>query len=379
MRWLILIIVPMAVGFGIALSSADPSGWKFDLLPRSSTANATVKNSHAEPQRRSIIYASGIVEGSQRDVPLRFEISGRVTSIGVATGDLVKKGQLLAKLDPATQEQKLKLAEAKLALSKSERIRLANGEREETIQVAKDEVVKSNMRVRQANQRWERAKELDKRNAGTAEETADRQWEYYVVKADEILAQSRVKEIEAPAREDDLAIANAKIASAEAEVAFARTELEKTQLLAPSDGLILRTAGEPGQLMGPQDKEPLFVMVDNSQSRVRAYVEELDALTVKPGQSAYVIADGDPETRHHGKVVSCAPFMVPKKYMSNMPGERVDVKVLEVMILLEEKGALLVGLPVDVFIETKLDEQTDGNESDPKEPDVASADEQEMN
>ena len=46
--------------------------------------------------------------------------------------------------------------------------------------------------------------------------------------------------------------------------------------------------------------------------------------------------------------------MVPKTHVSNRPGERVDVKVREVVIVLAEQEALprlVIGLPVDVYLE----------------------------
>ena len=86
-------------------------------------------------------------------------------------------------------------------------------------------------------------------------------------------------------------------------------------------------------------------------------VEELDAVRIVTGMNASVVADGLPEQKFRGTVVSCAPCMVPKTHFSNRPGERVNVKVREVVIALDREqdslSRLVVGLPVDIFIDAR--------------------------
>lgn len=376
MKWFFLIIIPMGIGVAISVTDFDISHWNKDSQTGDSSASSSAK---PEPRpsatpKRSIIYANGIVEGAQRDVAMRFEIAGRLSSIHVFEGDQVTAGDLLATLDAETWTKKLELAEAKLALATSKRPRLVNAAREETVKVARAEVTKQKVRVAQALNRYKRQLQLKKSGAGSGEELTDRESEWQTVRAEELAAIARAEEIEAPAREDDLAIADAEIAQAKAAVELARTELEKTKLVAPTDGIILQVLGEPGQLVRPLDSDELLVMVDNSRPRTRAFVEELDALSVKPGQRAYVIADGDPDTRHHGVVVRCTPRMVPKKYTHNMPGERIDVKVREVIIELDQQGSLVVGLPVDVFIDMNLDELQPEHQSEAKKAGIVSTD-----
>jgi len=375
MRWLLLILIPMGVGAVVAMTSPEQLPWLANWMPTSASSEQP-EQTPVTPEKRTTIFASGIVEGAQRDVPMRFEIAGRLQKINVTEGQRVKQGELLAQLETATLEKQLKLAESKLALAKSERTRLTNGERDETVEVARNELLRVRVEVEQAKQRYDRAIELQKRNAITSEEMDDRKSQYKSALAAQKLESSRIAEIEAPVREDDLAIADAKVAQAEAEVALAKTELEKSKLVAPTDGLILRVAREPGQLLGPQDIQPLLVMVNTEKMRARAYVEELDALAVKPGQTAYVTADGDPGRKFPGHVVSCSPYMVPKKYLSNEPGERIDVKVREVIVELEEQETLVVGLPVDVMIETEFTETLKDSEEPPANPDLVSTESQ---
>src|SRR5207249_4765372 len=117
------------------------------------------------------------------------------------------------------------------------------------------------------------------------------------------------------------------------------------------DGLVLRVRGQPGEMVGPEREEPLITMVDASEARVRAYVEEMDALGVVPGQRARVVADALPGESRRGTVLACSPSLTRKDLQRNLPGERADVKVREVVIRLDSPGNLVIGLPVDVFID----------------------------
>jgi hypothetical protein len=90
------------------------------------------------------------------------------------------------------------------------------------------------------------------------------------------------------------------------------------------------------------------------KTRVRAFVEELDAMDVATGQQATAIASGKADRAYHGVVLFCAPFVQPKSHRHLNPGERLDVRVREIMVELKDGGDLLTGLPVEVFIDPKI-------------------------
>lgn len=239
------------------------------------------KESVSEPSR---VFAGGIVEGAQREIPLRFEVAGRLKEIHARAGDVVEKGSILAELDAELWELKFAEAGTLLKLARAERDRL--------------------MHVRNS-----------------------------------------------PVRKEDLTIADAKVALAEGTVRRERLMLDKTLLRAPTDGVVLRVQAEPGEMVGPEDNRDLFTLVNRSATRVRACVEELDAMNVAVGQQAVVIADGKPDRQYAGIVHSCSPFVAPKVQRHLKPGEMVDIRVREVLIELADGSDLLIGLPVEVFIE----------------------------
>jgi multidrug resistance efflux pump len=244
----------------------------------------------------SKIFAGGTVEGAQREIPLRFEVAGRLKELHVRAGDSVEKGNVLAELDAELWELKFAEAGTLLKLARAERDRLVKG------------------------------------------------------------GSSAV-------RKEDLTIADARVALAEGTVRRERLMLDKTLLRAPTDGIVLRVQAEPGEMVGPEDNRDLFTLVNRSSTRVRACVEELDAMNVAVGQKTVVIADGKPDRQYTGIVHSCSPFVSPKVQRHLKPGEMVDVRVREVLIELADGSDLLIGLPVEVFIEPAQAEVTSAKSS----------------
>jgi hypothetical protein len=151
---------------------------------------------------------------------------------------------------------------------------------------------------------------------------------------------------------------------ARAKLKLAETELSRTELRAPAQGEILDVHREPGELIELTDPEPAIVMADTSRLRVRAYVEELDAVSLTPGMEARITADGLPGYTATGRVVEIMPRMSFKQVWTDRPDERFDVKTREVLIEIVDDSQpndgttgngkrqpglkLVYGLPVEV-------------------------------
>lgn len=297
------------------------------------------------------IFAAGIVEGASREVPLNFEVTGRLVSLDVAEGDSVSQGQILARQDSVLLLQQLAAAEAQLEFARAERDRLVNGAREETRQLARTEAELAAVRVDQADADYQRAAAVYKQHAISDQQFDDARFRLRIARVQWELARARLAEIEAAARPDELKMAEAKIQTGLAEVQQTRTMLDKAVLRAPCDGVVLDIDTEPGELVGPERPGPIITLVDDRRIRVRAWVEELDVLSLRIGQAASVTADGMPDTTFTGPITWIAPSMQPKRHRHYKPGERLDINVREILIQLDDPGPLVIGLPVDVSIE----------------------------
>lgn len=324
--------------------------WATNIQPPSVAVAPTSTGENLE----RAIFANGVVEGRHREAALHFELTGRLEKILVEDGKQVKAGDILASLDGSTWRHELAQAEARLALARVEKEKLLNGQRRETRNVAEAEVKVAGVKSRQADANFQRFDRLAKSNAISRQEFEDKETEHLRSEAELELARARAAEIKAEARADDIKICDAKIALEEAQVANARSMLTKTELRAPCDGVVLQVFAEVGELVSVQSRTAILTMVDASERRVRAFVEELDAVRVREGMQVRVSADGLPGRSFRGHVLACSPTMVPKRHMSNEPSERIDVKVREVIIVLDPSDnpeTLVVGLPLDVYFQ----------------------------
>jgi RND family efflux transporter MFP subunit len=132
----------------------------------------------------------------------------------------------------------------------------------------------------------------------------------------------------------------------------AQAALDERTIRAPFAGRILKTYLEEGESIDARTADtPLFVIGDTRALRVRAEVDEQDIGRLSAGGEARVSADAFPGEVFPGKVASVSGIIGRKKLRSDDPRERMDAKVLEVMIDLPASSRLRPGITVEVKID----------------------------
>jgi multidrug resistance efflux pump len=300
------------------------------------------------PEPLPRIYAAGRVEGMTREVEIHATVSERVVSRRVKEGDFVIAGQCLIELDGATLLAEERLAIAGLQLAQSKRERLENGARQSEIDEARSMYDARVAEHDGAKQTLARVHRLRGGGAASAQMIEDA--EVLVLSSQSMMraAAARLRTLQSPPRQDDVAAAEAEIAVAAARLEFARSMLAKATIVAPTSGRVLQINVETGEL--PRGDLPVVVMCDTSQLKIRADVDELDALQVTQGQAAVITSDGIADTTIIGRVAQLRPRLTNKKMHTDRPGERIDSRVREVWIDLVDPPEMVVGLPVDVWI-----------------------------
>jgi HlyD family secretion protein len=94
-------------------------------------------------------------------------------------------------------------------------------------------------------------------------------------------------------------------------------------------------------------------MGDTRVLRVRMDVEERDIGKIRKGLRAYITADAFPDQRFPGRVVEIGRRMGRKNIRTDDPVERIDTKILEVVIELDRRDGLIPGLRVVSVIDDK--------------------------
>src|SRR5215475_2725580 len=194
------------------------------------------------------------------------QVSGTISELKVDFNSLVKKGQVLARLDPSLFQTQIEQAKANLVRSQ------ADLERQK---VALDD----------ANQKLTRARELSAR---------------------QLLAKSDLDaaEITAKSAEAQLKSSEAQITQAQASLDQNQVNLEHTVIEAPIDGLVISRNVDVGQTVAASMQAPtLFVLAaDLTKMQVVANLDESDVGRIRPGQVVTFRVDAYPTETFRGTV-----------------------------------------------------------------------------
>ncbi len=163
-------------------------------------------------------------------------------------------------------------------------------------------------------------------------------------------------------RTNDFTVAQAQVASAEAQLSAAHAEVKQIQMLierltirAPRPGTILQVNIREGEYASFQNRQPAIILGDLDKLQVRADVDEQNAMEVREKEDAIAYVKGDSVTGYALKFIRIEPFVIPKQSLTGASTERVDTRVLQVIYELPvPKGKkVYVGQQVDVMIGQK--------------------------
>lgn len=164
---------------------------------------------------------------------------------------------------------------------------------------------------------------------------------------------------EAKARSAACAAARAAVEVAQARLAAARAELEKTTLKAPFDGIVAEVTAEIGEFVTPSPPgiptPPAIDLIDDRCLYVTAPIDEVDAPAVQAGMPACVSLDAFPNRICNGKVQRIAPYVLDREKQARtveveiefsdtrdterlLPGYSADVEI----VLARKSGVLRV-------------------------------------
>ncbi len=160
----------------------------------------------------------------------------------------------------------------------------------------------------------------------------------------------------AGSRREDVLAARARVSGAQARRDQARAILDRLTIRAPIAGEVLSVKVRAGEYYSPGAGEAV-VMGDTRVLRVRMDVEERDIGKIRKGLYAYITADAFPGQRFPGRVIEIGRRMGRKNIRTDDPVERIDTKILEVIIELDKRepdqGTLIPGLRVVSVIDDK--------------------------
>ena len=249
-----------------------------------------------------VVTSQGKLEAKQY-VDVGTQVSGQLKAIHVDIGDTVKKGQLLAEIDPRVYQAQVEAGEARL-----------NSLRAQLNQQKAEAVL--------AEQNLKRNQNLIAVNAVSQQALQETESQAAVAKAqvDSIIAQ---------------------IQETESNLKASRTNLSYTKIYAPMAGTVTTLPTKEGQTLNANQTAPIVLQVANLDiMSVRAQVAEADVSRIKENMPVYFTTLGNSERRWPGKVRQILPT----------PQIVNDVVLYDVFIDVNNEGhKLMTGMTTQVF------------------------------
>lgn len=342
----------------------------------SKAANANANNN--EKLQTKVIAAPGVVESVSEEIEVGAELAGKLKSVSVEEGDEVLKGQIIAVLENAdfvaniaTAKSQIEIlrsqratAKARLSQAETEKSRIANGARTEERREAKAGYEQTLPNVENARRELARRENLYKNGDISREEFERAQTAFQTSQKQSVTMRESFNVVNASARNDDLAKADANVEVTKAQIAEfdalineagakvrqAEANLSKTVVRAPITGVVVRKRLHDGETVSPENQTGIVTLADVSALRVRVDVDEIDVAKLKIGQTAFVTADAFDNQKFTAKIIKIGNILGRKNFRTERPTEKVDTKILEILLELDKNSKLPLGLRVDAFI-----------------------------
>jgi multidrug resistance efflux pump len=304
-----------------------------------------------------VVAGSGMVEAQTENIALGAALPGLVLEVYVPSskvGQHVRAGTPLFRIDDRHLKAQLAMAEAELSSAKARLVRLEQQPRPEELPPSLAKVKAAAAKTVRLRDDYERGKRLTGPGAMSHEEFRTRELLYEAAIHEQAQAQAELELLKAGAWKPDLTIAEASVQEAQAKVEQLKTEIERTVVVAPVDGVVLQVNIRPGERVSELDTRPLMVMGDISTCHVRIDVDERDIPRFRPGAKALAYPRGESTGELGLHFVRVEPLVVPKKALTGDNTERVDTRVLQVIYAIESNSKHVhVGQQLDVFIRTE--------------------------
>jgi HlyD family secretion protein len=249
----------------------------------------------------SYVAGSGMIEASTEDIAIGTPVSGIVAAIYVNWGDRVNAGDPLFKIDDRDLQGQLPVAAAKVKESEATLAKTRN-----LLKIAEGLRIGSSISgVDLANRRF------------------------------------------------DVAINEAVLQSAAAQVEQIKIEIERRTIRAPVTGRILQIKTRLGEFaQSGVLVTPLMLLGDTKFLHLRVDIDENDVWRVQPSAPALAFVRSNPDLKTPLQFERIEPYVVPKVSLTGASTERTDMRVLQVIYSFDPAALpVYVGQQVDVVIQ----------------------------
>jgi HlyD family secretion protein len=229
---------------------------------------------------RDVVEATGTINAVTM-VQVGSQVSGTIQSLNADFNSRVKRGQVIAQLDPSIFEGNLLQARADLENARA------------SLAAAKANLVKARATATQTKADYERTQTL-------AREGVLSQQQLELARSNSDSAEASVSAAEAAVTQ-----ANAQVSQRAAAVEVARTNLSHTTIKAPIDGIVVARSVDVGQTVAASLQAPTLFTIAQDLTKMQVYTktDESDVGQIRSGQPVTFKVDAFPRETFRGRVM----------------------------------------------------------------------------
>lgn len=247
------------------------------------------------------------------------QVSGNIEWLGADFNSIVRKGQVIARLDPSLFDAQLNQVRANLLQARA------------NLTKARSELDRARVQLTDAQQKYTRALELSSQSLLAASDLDAAKIAVDSATASVASQQATVTQVEAA------------VTQSEASVNQSQVNRDHTVIMAPIDGIVTQRNVDVGQTVAASMQAPtLFVIAaDLTEMQVNANIDEADVGRIRPGQHVTFRVDAYPTDNFQGTVtqVRLQPVVVqnvttygtvitvPNRELKLKPGMTANVKI----------------------------------------------------
>jgi RND family efflux transporter MFP subunit len=286
--------------------------------PRADREAVTSRSVRVTPAAQDTVARGTIVTGTlaaEDQVVLSFKIDGRVGEIAVDLGSRVRKGQILARLDPTDFRLRVRQAEAALQQARA-RLGLSPDGTDDRVDPEHTPL------VRQAHAMLDEARRSGDRMATLWGRQLIARAELDTATATLQVAEGRYQDAIEEVRNRQAVLAERR-----SELAIARQQLLDSELKAPIDGAVRQRHVSAGEYL--EAGSPIVTVVRIHPLRLRLAVPERMAADVRLGQQVNVKVEGN-RTVYRGQVARTllVEAEVPNEHGELRPGAFAEAEIV---------------------------------------------------
>ena len=323
--FILIIIVIAAAALSSACGSGSAEGQRGGNRPENAEAeDAPIPVTVARTEARNVpavVQTTGslVADETSNIAP---KVAGKVVNVNLDVGDFVGQGAVIAKIDDSDPRRRLAAAEAGVkqavaAVRQAEaRLGLGPNGRFNASQIPEVQAANANYQQALAELRQAEANEARYRDLVRTGDTAMITYEQYRTARDTARARVNAAREQAEAQANAARQNNQAIASAEAgveaartQVAIARQEVADTIVRAPFSGFVTARDIAVGEFVSSADT--IATIIRSNPIKIQMQVAEADVPAVAVGRGVSIQVDAYPERRFAGTVSAINPSVDP--------------------------------------------------------------------